>query len=80
VTGGPHDFGEGAFMAEQELEISISREGKVTVRTKGLKGEACMKYANLLVEILGKEESREKTEEFYETQQQESQVRVQQRL
>jgi hypothetical protein len=67
-------------MAQQELEISISPEGKVTVRTKGLKGEACMKYANLLVEILGQEVSREKTEEFYETQQHETHVRVQQRL
>ena len=67
-------------MAEQELEISISPEGKVTVRTKGLKGEACLKYANLLVEILGKEESLEKTAEFYETQEQQSHIRVQQRL
>ena len=67
-------------MAEQELEISISPEGKVTVRTKGLKGEACLKYANLLVEILGQEESREKTAEFYETEEQQSHVRVQQRL
>ncbi len=67
-------------MAEQELEITISPEGKVTVHTHGLKGEACLKYAQLLVEILGREETLEKTSEYYETQQVESHVRVQQRL
>ena len=67
-------------MAEQELEIRISPEGKVTVHTHGLKGEACLKYANMLVEILGKEESREKTEEFYQTEDQQTHVQVKQRL
>jgi hypothetical protein len=66
-------------MAEQELEIRISPEGKVTVHTHGLKGEACLKYAQLLVEILGREESLEKTAEYYEIQQTETRVRVQQR-
>ena len=67
-------------MAEQELEISISPAGKVTVHTHGLKGEACLKYAQLLVEILGREETIEKTAEYYETQEHETHVRVQQRL
>lgn len=55
-------------MAEQELEIEISPEGKVTVRTKGIKGAACMDYADLLAQIVGREESREKTAEFYEVE------------
>ena len=67
-------------MAEQELEITISPEGKVTVHTHGLKGEACLQYAKLLVEILGKEETLQKTAEYYETQEQQTHVRVQQRL
>jgi hypothetical protein len=53
-------------MAEQELEIEISPQGKVTVRTKGIKGPACMQWADLMVQIIGREEHREKTEEFYQ--------------
>jgi hypothetical protein len=66
-------------MAEQELEITIARDGKVTVKTKGVKGEACLKYAALLVEILGQEESLRKTEEYYDVQEQQSRVQVNQR-
>lgn len=66
-------------MAEQELEITISPEGKVTVRTHGIKGETCMEYADLLVQIVGREEQREKTTEYYQTEQETTHVRVQQR-
>ena len=55
-------------MAQEELEIEISPQGIVTVRTKGLKGEACMDYADLLAKIVGREQSRERTGEYYETQ------------
>ena len=53
-------------MAQEELEIEIDRSGKVTVRTKGIKGPACMDYADLLAQIVGREEHREKTAEYYE--------------
>ena len=43
-------------MADQELEITIAPDGKVTVKTKGIKGEACMEYADLFVRLLGREE------------------------
>jgi len=54
-------------MARAELEIEIDPTGKVTMRTKGIKGPACMQWADLLVQIVGQEESRQKTNEFYET-------------
>ncbi|HEX2970885.1 MAG TPA: DUF2997 domain-containing protein [Tepidisphaeraceae bacterium] len=57
-------------MPEQELEIEISPAGKVTMRSKGIKGQACMDYADLLVQILGREEQREKTGEYYEAAEQ----------
>jgi hypothetical protein len=66
-------------MAEQELEITISPEGKVTVRTHGIKGAACMEYADMLVQIVGREEEREKTAEFYQVEQETAQIRIQQR-
>jgi hypothetical protein len=56
-------------MAQEEFEIEISPDGKVTVRTIGFKGESCMDYADLFVQILGgKEESREKTAEYFESE------------
>jgi hypothetical protein len=57
-------------MAQEELEIEISPSGKVTVRTRGIKGPACMDYADLLARIVGREEHREKTAEYYETAEQ----------
>ncbi len=53
-------------MADQELEIEIDPTGKVTMRTVGIKGPACMDYADLLAQIVGREESRLTTAEFYE--------------
>lgn len=53
-------------MAEQELDITISPSGEVTVRTINIKGAACMDWADLMAQIVGREQSREKTAEFYE--------------
>jgi hypothetical protein len=53
-------------MAKEELEITISPSGKVTVRTIGIKGPACLDYAELLARIVGREESKELTSEYYE--------------
>lgn len=53
-------------MAQEELEIEISPTGQVTVRTIGIKGPKCLDYADLLVRMIGREESRELTSEYYE--------------
>ena len=53
-------------MPQEELEIEIDATGKVTMRTKGVKGPVCMEYADLLARIVGREESREKTREYVE--------------
>jgi hypothetical protein len=54
-------------MAQEELEIEIGPDGKVTMRTHGIKGHACMDYADLLARIVGREETRQTTAEYYET-------------
>ena len=51
----------------EELEIEIDKTGKVTMRTKGIKGPVCMEFADLLAHIVGREESREKTHEYLES-------------
>jgi hypothetical protein len=66
-------------MAQEEFEIEISRDGKVTVRTKGIKGEACIDAAELFAQLLGQEEARQLTHEYYETEV-EAERRLQQKL
>jgi len=56
-------------MAKEELEIEISPSGKVTARTIGVKGPRCLDLADLLARIVGREESRTLTNEYYETEQ-----------
>ncbi len=53
-------------MAQEEFEIEIGADGKVTVRTKGIKGPVCLEYAELFAQIIGREESRQLTTEYYE--------------
>lgn len=52
-------------MATPEFDITIGKDGQVKVRISGSGGEECMKLADLLQEIVGREESREKTTEYY---------------
>ena len=57
-------------MAREELEIEISPSGKVTARTIGIKGPRCLDLAEFLARIVGREESRELTSEYYEAAEQ----------
>jgi hypothetical protein len=66
-------------MAQEEFEIEIGRDGKVTVRTKGIKGARCLEWADLFAQIIGREESRELTHEYYEAAT-EAQRHVEQKL
>ncbi len=59
-------------MANEELEIQISKDGKVTIRTIGIKGARCLDAAEMLALIVGKEEQRELTSEYYEQDQSQS--------
>lgn len=52
-------------MERPEFEIIISKTGKVTVEVKGVKGQRCLHYADLIKEIVGREEQRKLTAEFY---------------
>ncbi len=53
-------------MADEEIEIEISAQGKVTVRTKGIKGARCLDVAEFFARLIGREESRQLTSEYYE--------------
>lgn len=49
-----------------EIEVTISAQGQVEVRVAGVKGEGCLEYEQLLVQLLGRELERELTGEYYE--------------
>jgi hypothetical protein len=53
-------------MEQHDVEIEIGKDGKVRVHVKGAKGKACLEYAKLLEKIVGRQESRELTAEYYE--------------
>jgi hypothetical protein len=53
-------------MADDELEIEITSCGKVTLRTIGIRGARCLDHAEMFARILGREESRTITAEYYE--------------
>ncbi|WP_437193906.1 DUF2997 domain-containing protein [Planctomicrobium sp. SH527] len=55
-------------MSQRELEIEIAPDGKVTVRTIGIKGKECLDVAQALIQGIGTEEHREMTTEFYESE------------
>ena len=57
-------------MASEEIEITISKTGEVVIRTIGIKGPRCLDVAEAVARIIGQEQSRELTQEYYETQQQ----------
>jgi hypothetical protein len=55
-------------MAQEEFEIAIGPDGKVTIQTRGVKGAKCLDYAELFAQIIGREESRQLTNEYYEAE------------
>jgi len=52
-------------MNKPEFEIVISKTGKVTVEVKGVKGPRCLEYAEVIKEIVGREEERHLTADYY---------------
>lgn len=55
------------MMKKEELEISISNTGEVTVNVIGAKGKSCMSMTKELEDSLGIITSFEKKSEFYQT-------------
>ena len=53
-------------MNDEEIEIEIGADGKVVVRTLGIKGPRCLDVALAIAQIVGREESRRLTDEYYE--------------
>jgi hypothetical protein len=53
-------------MNQEEIEIEIGADGKVVVRTHGIKGPRCVDVAVAIAQLIGREESRQLTDEYHE--------------
>mgnify|MGYP001563463363 FL=1 len=52
---------------KRELEITVSPEGEVSVKVKGIAGSGCLAATKFLEDVLGGEvASREHTDEYYQ--------------
>jgi hypothetical protein len=60
-------------MERPEFDITITKAGKLKVHIKGVKGTRCTEMADLIKQIVGKEDERHLTSEYYE---QAGQVRI----
>ena len=53
-------------MAQHEVDITITKTGEVKVHIKGVKGKACLEYAEWLRSIIGPVKDQKLTSEYYE--------------
>lgn len=53
-------------MPQREYEITIAPDGSVEVHVQGFKGKRCLEAAKLFAEIVGEQQTRRETSEFYE--------------
>jgi len=62
-------------MQTQEIEITIDKDGRVSLRVIGVKGESCVELTKKLERVLGNEiENREMTPEAYECVEEQTQL------
>ncbi len=52
--------------AKQEIEVTISADGQVSLRPTGVKGDDCVELTRAIEEAVGEVERREFTAEYYE--------------
>lgn len=54
-------------MATPEFDITIGRDGKVRIKVHGVSGKECLALTDMVKEILGREDSRTLTSEYFGT-------------
>lgn len=57
----------------QEIEVTISPDGQISVHIHGVKGAKCEELTKGLEPLLGQVVERTRTDEYYETEEQQGQ-------
>ncbi|HYE62368.1 MAG TPA: DUF2997 domain-containing protein [Phycisphaerales bacterium] len=52
-------------MKKPQFDITIGKDGKVTVKVHGVSGSKCLELSDMVKQIVGHEESRTLTGEYY---------------
>ncbi|HVO77121.1 MAG TPA: DUF2997 domain-containing protein [Candidatus Bathyarchaeia archaeon] len=52
-------------MGKPEFDITIGKDGQVKIKVHGVSGKECIAITDMLKQIVGKEESRHLTAEYY---------------
>jgi hypothetical protein len=52
-------------MKKPQFDITIDKHGQVTIKVHGVSGSKCIQLTDMVKEIVGKEESRKLTSEYY---------------
>ena len=54
------------MVLKREMEIEIGRDGKVSIKVKGVQGVECLEFSHFLEEALGETVEQEITSEYYQ--------------
>jgi Protein of unknown function (DUF2997) len=54
------------MVLKREMEIEIGRDGKVSIKVKGVQGVECLEFSQFLEEALGETVEQETTSEYYQ--------------
>ena len=54
------------MVLKREMEIEIGRDGKVSIKVKGVQGVECLEFSQFLEEALGETVEQEVTSEYYQ--------------
>lgn len=57
-------------MPQREFDITIGKDGGVELHVKGYKGKGCLEAMKIFAEIVGELKAEQKTNEFYEPEEQ----------
>lgn len=52
-------------MGKPQFDITIGKDGKVKIKVHGVSGKECVAITDMLKQIVGREESRQLTSEYY---------------
>ncbi|MBY0262027.1 MAG: DUF2997 domain-containing protein [Phycisphaerales bacterium] len=52
-------------MSTPKFDITIDKNGQVKIKVHGVSGKECLQITDMLKEIIGREESRQLTSEYY---------------